>query len=324
MITRVALSRTISAPIQRGIALKNVFSHCVKCNKKALVTITPQGSGKVVFPFALIDYHYPFYRIQYSTSSAGEESLKIELLNKALELVNEHGWTMEALNQAAKQMNLSVMAVSQLLDSAQYDLIEYFIIKCNQQMSKHVQLMDTSKMDTCAIIKYAIKMRLEMVGPYVRNGTWSEAMSSFLFGKHPLDVFSQIFNYLTSTTSRGESPNVTGFNAVYHLATLADEICFLAGIKDTDINWYTKRAVIAAIYASTEFFMLTDNSEDFADTWRFLDNRLDEALTLKRYVDSFVNDVKFWVKGFETFWGLKEQPSFYLKDNTQEKQPKNL
>jgi hypothetical protein len=41
-------------------------------------------------------------------------------------------------------------------------------------------------------------------------------------------------------------------------------------------------------------------------------------------VDSFVNDVKFWVKGFETFWGLKEQPSFYLKDNTQEKQPKNL
>jgi hypothetical protein len=70
--------------------------------------------------------------------------------------------------------------------------------------------------------------------------------------------------------------------------------------------------------------MLTDNSEDFADTWRFLDNRLDEALTLKRYVDSFVNDVKFWVKGFETFWGLKEQPSFYLKDNTQEKQPKNL
>lgn len=145
MITRVALSRTISASKQRGIALANAFTHCVKCNKNTFLTIIPQRSGNVVFPFALVGHHYPFYRRQYTTSSTSEDSLKVELLNKALEHVNEHGWTMEALNQAAKQMNLSAMAVSQLLDNAQYDLIEYFIIKCNQQMSKHVQLIDTSK-----------------------------------------------------------------------------------------------------------------------------------------------------------------------------------
>ena len=40
-------------------------------------------------------------------------------------------------------------------------------------------------------------------------------------------------------------------------------------------NWYTKRGSLAAVYKSTEIFMIQDRSEDRTDTWTFLDRRLD-------------------------------------------------
>ena len=33
-------------------------------------------------------------------------------------------------------------------------------------------------------------------------------------------------------------------------------------------------------YTATEVFMMQDNSEDFHDTWQFLDRRLDDVATL--------------------------------------------
>jgi hypothetical protein len=48
-------------------------------------------------------------------------------------------------------------------------------------------------------------------------------------------------------------------------------------------DWYTKRAVLAGVYTSTELFMLTDASDNFADTWAFLDRRLEDVVTLSKY-----------------------------------------
>ena len=43
------------------------------------------------------------------------------------------------------------------------------------------------------------------------------------------------------------------------------------------INWYTKRGMLAGIYKSTEIYMLQDKSEDFQDTWEFLDRRVEDV-----------------------------------------------
>ncbi len=42
------------------------------------------------------------------------------------------------------------------------------------------------------------------------------------------------------------------------------------------LNWYTKRLTLAAIYKSTELFMLQDKSENFKETYEFLDNRFND------------------------------------------------
>lgn len=83
------------------------------------------------------------------------------------------------------------------------------------------------------------------------------------------------------------------------LALMVDDMWYWAGDRSTDINWYSKRAFLAGIYSTTgtshdqdigwalsivistaELFMIQDKSEDFKDTWDFLDNRLRDAQLL--------------------------------------------
>ena len=43
---------------------------------------------------------------------------------------------------------------------------------------------------------------------------------------------------------------------------------------------YTKRALLAAVYKATEFYMMQDKSTDHQATWDFLDRRLSGAVEL--------------------------------------------
>lgn len=61
------------------------------------------------------------------------------------------------------------------------------------------------------------------------------------------------------------------------LAKLCDEIWFLVGDTSVDPSWYTKRASLSAVYASTELFMTTDRSEGFLETRKFLRRRLGDV-----------------------------------------------
>lgn len=57
-------------------------------------------------------------------------------------------------------------------------------------------------------------------------------------------------------------------------ARTVDSIWHAAGDEAADFSWYTKRASLAAIYAATLLYWLTDQSEDDAATLAFLDRRL--------------------------------------------------
>ncbi|PWA24855.1 hypothetical protein CCH79_00010169, partial [Gambusia affinis] len=65
-----------------------------------------------------------------------------------------------------------------------------------------------------------------------------------------------------------------------HLSTMVDDIWYYAGDRSTDMNWYTKRAVLTGLYNATELVMLQDSSPDFQDTWTFLDNRIQDVTNM--------------------------------------------
>jgi hypothetical protein len=100
-----------------------------------------------------------------------------------------------------------------------------------------------------------MRWRLELLLPH--HPTWAQAMALRIL-----------------------PPNLPSAIAA-HAATL-DELIYGAGDMSVDVTWYAKRIAVSAIFKSTELFLLTDASEDKADTWQFLARRFAEADALSR------------------------------------------
>ncbi|XP_025890144.1 ubiquinone biosynthesis protein COQ9, mitochondrial [Nothoprocta perdicaria] len=196
---------------------------------------------------------------QESEDSASEEQLQHRILAAALEFVPEHGWTAEAIAEGAKTLGLSAAAAG-MFRSDGSELVLHFVSQCNtklaellEQEQKLVQLGETQKKTTDQFLRDALEARLRMLIPYIEK--WPQAVSILLL---PRNIPSSL-SLLTS---------------------MIDDICHFAGDQSTDFNWYTRRAVLTGIYNTTELVMMQDSSPDFEDTWRFLENRVADAVNM--------------------------------------------
>jgi ubiquinone biosynthesis protein COQ9 len=96
--------------------------------------------------------------------------------------------------------------------------------------------------------------------------------------------------------------------SIKELNALSDEIWYLAGDKAVDFSWYTKRASLAAVYASSEMFMTSDTSKDFTATEEFLDRRLKDAQTVGGSLGGFTQSAGFWAGNsihLARSWGMR-------------------
>ncbi len=66
----------------------------------------------------------------------------------------------------------------------------------------------------------------------------------------------------------------------------ADLIWKTLGDTSRDLNWYTKRATLSAVYSATLLFWLGDQSEGNAETWAFLDRRIHDVLRIEKFKGS--------------------------------------
>ncbi|XP_041048386.1 ubiquinone biosynthesis protein COQ9, mitochondrial isoform X2 [Carcharodon carcharias] len=192
-----------------------------------------------------------------------EEELRQQLLSAALEFVPSFGWSLEAVAEGAKVLDLSP-AVTGMLSHGPGDLVLHFVCQCNKQLSEQlteqhhqVQAGQQEAKKTDGFVKDAVEARLRMVIPYI--DTWPQAMSILLL---PQNIAESLRN----------------------LTNMVDEIWYYAGDRSTDSNWYTKRAILAGIYNTTELVLVQDSSPDYEDTWNFLQNRVNDAVNVAHSV----------------------------------------
>lgn len=108
-----------------------------------------------------------------------------------------------------------------------------------------------SSLRQTAVVREAIKRRLLCHKPYLRH--WTQAMAI------------------------GALPS-NSLQTMRCLALFFDDVCALTGDRSIDLAWYGKRLAVGSIYTSTELYMLTDRSENFADSWQFLERRIENAV----------------------------------------------
>ncbi|XP_077607410.1 ubiquinone biosynthesis protein COQ9, mitochondrial [Crocuta crocuta] len=188
-----------------------------------------------------------------------EEQLQHRILTAALKFVPAHGWTAEAIAEGAQSLGLSTAAASMFGNDGS-ELILHFVTQCNARLThvleeeqKLVQLGQAEKRKTDQFLRDAVETRLRMLIPYIEH--WPRALSILML---PHNIPSSL-NLITS---------------------MVDDMWHYAGDQSTDFNWYTRRAVLAGIYNTTELVMMQDSSPDFQDTWRFLENRINDAMNM--------------------------------------------
>lgn len=62
----------------------------------------------------------------------------------------------------------------------------------------------------------------------------------------------------------------------------ADAIWSGLGDESRDLNWYSKRATLSAVYSSVVLYWLQDETEGRAATWAFLDRRIEDVMRIEK------------------------------------------
>lgn len=87
-----------------------------------------------------------------------------------------------------------------------------------------------------------------------------------------------------------------GAQSLYHTV---DAIWVAVGDRSTDFNFYTKRAVLAAVISSTTLFWLQDDSDGFAETNAFIDRRIENVMQFEKAKAK----LRTWGQGLPDIWG---------------------
>lgn len=186
-----------------------------------------------------------------------EKNIKSKILAASLKYVHDLGWSQQAISAGAESIGYPGV-IHGLFPNRGADLVQYFYLTCNKELNKILKEQSLAnegipnKMEKTLEIQVrdAVETRLRMVIPYKK--TWPQALALMAL-----------------------PPNVP--MSLANLLTLVDDICYYAGDRSVDINWYTRRVVLAGIYKTTELYMLQDNSEDHNRTWNFLERRIKDA-----------------------------------------------
>ncbi|XP_031827881.1 ubiquinone biosynthesis protein COQ9, mitochondrial isoform X1 [Nomia melanderi] len=190
-----------------------------------------------------------------------EKNIKSKILSASLQFVHDLGWSQQAISAGAESIGYPGV-IHGLFPNRGADLVQYFYLTCNNELNKVLKEQarvtednPTKEKKTLETqLQDAVKIRLKMVIPYKK--TWPQALALMTL-----------------------PPNVP--KSLANLLTLVDDICYYSGDRSVDINWYTRRIVLAGIYKTTELYMLQDNSEDNKQTWNFLERRIKEAMQIQ-------------------------------------------
>ncbi len=161
------------------------------------------------------------------------------------------GWTGRALRAGAADLGLDPELAANAFPGGPAELLEAFSADIDRAMLAQLEARDLKAMKHRQRIAVAVRARFELLAPHreaVRRG-----LSFLALPRHA----------------------ALGVKCLYRSV---DAIWHAVGDTSTDYNFYTKRMLLAGVYGAALLFWLNDDSEDFSETWGFLDRRLAEVI----------------------------------------------
>ncbi|HEX6960131.1 MAG TPA: COQ9 family protein [Ferrovibrio sp.] len=165
------------------------------------------------------------------------------------------GWSAKALNQAARDCGFDAGTIARAFPDGAAEALDFWVAETDAAMLRELEARDLARLKVRDRIKTAVMTRLELAAPHreaVRRALSLEALP-----QHAPRALKQLYRTV-------------------------DAIWYAAGDTATDFNFYTKRMLLAGVYAATLLQWLDDKSEGFASTAAFLDRRLADVMRIQQ------------------------------------------
>lgn len=185
---------------------------------------------------------------------AGMADPREAILNAALAHVPFEGWSAATLKAAARDAGVDPAAARALFPRGAVDLALAFHRRGDDAMAARIAREPMEDMKFRDKVAAAIRWRIETIEDReaVRRAT-----TLFALPMHMADGASAIWG-------------------------TSDRIWTALGDTATDANWYTKRATLSGVYASTLLFWLGDDSHDYHETHEFIDRRIGDVMQIEK------------------------------------------
>jgi ubiquinone biosynthesis protein COQ9 len=182
------------------------------------------------------------------------DAIRAQILPIVLAEAAFDGWTAKVLDKAAEQAGLHPGQVELALPGGMLDLIRYWAKQNDIKMLQAWEEAEPEKMRIRDKATFLVRSRIEAIGEENREAAERAAGRLLL-------------------------PDAAGIAMQLAWAS-ADAMWRAMNDKSTDYNYYTKRAILSAVYASTLSVWLQDDEEK---TWSFLDRRISNVMQFEGF-----------------------------------------
>ena len=186
--------------------------------------------------------------------SATELPLKERLLDAILPHVAFDGWSETALAAATEDLGISNEELRAACPRGAIELAVAYHRRGDAAMVARLEEADLSEMRFRDKVAEALKIR---VGAMDNREAVRRASTFFAL-----------------PTNAGD-----GAKLVWETA---DHVWNALGDTSQDVNWYSKRATLSGVWASTVLFWLGDESEGATETLSFIDRRIDDVMQFEK------------------------------------------
>jgi len=190
-----------------------------------------------------------------SKSENLSDKARRDLLSAVLVHVPFDGWTSKALRQAVKDTHLPEGAEDLYFPGGPLEVIRFWAHQCDLEVMSRMDALDLSQMRIRDKVTHGVLFRLEAIGPH------EEAARR--------------------AVSRLSLPNALGQGPSQVWAT-ADVIWRALGDTSTDANYYSKRATLSAVIASSMMSWLADQSVGKEKARAFLEARIENVMQFEK------------------------------------------
>ena len=183
-------------------------------------------------------------------------ALKDRLLAAALLHASFDGWSRRTLVNAAADVGLDVTTARRLFPRGGDSLLDWLDDWADRRMLESVPGL--AGLPVRRRISALVRARLELLTPH------REAVRR-------------------AVAARGMPANIAGSGrALWRTVDLMWKAAGLGGDPNEGLSYYSRRVTLGGVLVATFLFWLEDQSEGCAESWAFLDRRIDDVMRLGR------------------------------------------